>query len=164
MTGSAVGTGGMLWLAQIDEHSSYLTGLLGPMMVTAAGMGMMTMPLALIAMSRVPHRDAGLASSLLNTGQQVGGSIGLAVLGSVVWTVVADSIRQQAAAASKISRPVHGVAHAVPARAYNHALATGFSHGFEIAACAVLLALIVTLTMIRVKREDLPGTEEQPAA
>ena len=69
-----------------------------------------------------------------------------------------------AAAAARASRPVPGLAHAVPVRVYNHALVSGFSHGFEITACAALLALIVTLTVIRVKREDLAGTEGQAAA
>ena len=56
---------------------------------------MLFMPLTLVALSKVEDRDAGLASSLLNTGQQVGGAIGLAVLGTVAWTVVANSIHSQ---------------------------------------------------------------------
>src|SRR5215471_9097456 len=95
IAGSAVGAGGMFWLSQISEHSTYVGGLLGPMLVTAAGLGMLFMPITLVALSKVPDRDAGLASSLLNTGQQVGGAIGLAVLGTVAWTVVANSIHSQ---------------------------------------------------------------------
>ena len=47
------------------------------------------------------NNDAGVASSLLNVGQQVGGSIGLAILGTVAWSAVASSVRSQAAAAAK---------------------------------------------------------------
>src|ERR1022692_1770892 len=88
LAGSAVAAGGMFWLSRISEHSTYAGGLLGPMLVTGAGLGMLSMPLTLVAMNRVDERDAGLASSLRNVGQQVGGSLGLAILGTVAWTVV----------------------------------------------------------------------------
>ena len=83
----------MFWLSRINEHSTYAGGLLGPMLVTAAGLGLLFMPATLVSLSKVDDRDAGLASSLVNTGQQVGGSIGLAILGTVAWTVVANTIR-----------------------------------------------------------------------
>ena len=92
--------GGMFWLSRIGEHSRYATGLLGPALVAGAGLGMLFMPLSLAALSRVQATAAGAASSLLNTGQQVGGSIGLALLGRVAWTAVANSIRSQSAAAA----------------------------------------------------------------
>ncbi|MDX6389373.1 MAG: hypothetical protein QOJ73_436 [Streptosporangiaceae bacterium] len=161
LIGSATATGGMYWLSRINEHSHYASGLLGPMLVTAAGMGMLFMPLTLVALSRVDDRDAGLASSLLNTGQQVGGSIGLAVLGTVAWTVVANTARNAsvaAAAAAKAGHPLHGTAAQIKAAIYNHALSVGFSRGFEVSAGIALLALIITIAFIRVKREDLAGT------
>ncbi len=161
LIGSATATVGMFWLSRINEYSHYATGLLGPMLVTAAGMGMLFMPLTLVALSRVDDRDAGLASSLLNTGQQVGGSIGLAVLGTVAWTVVANTARNgaaAAAAAAKAGHPLHGTAAQVKAAIYNHALSVGFSRGFEVSAGIALLALIVTIAFIRVKRADLAGT------
>ena len=84
------------------------------MIVTAAGLGMLFMPVTLIALNRVPDRDAGLAASLPNVGQQVGGSIGLALLGTVAWTVVANTARHSAeaakaaaATAAKAGHPVH---------------------------------------------------------
>ena len=93
IAGSAIAAGGMIWLSRISEHSTYTGGLLGPLLVTAAGLGMLFMPLTLVALNRVSDRDAGLASSLPNVGQQVGGSIGLALLGTVAWTVVANTAR-----------------------------------------------------------------------
>src|SRR6202030_4003542 len=98
LAGSAIAAGGMFWLSRITEHSSYAGGLLGPMLVTAAGLGMMFMPLTLVALSKVDDKDAGLAASLPNVGQQVGGAIGLAILGTVAWTVVAGTARTSAAA------------------------------------------------------------------
>ncbi len=129
------------------------------------------MPATLVALSKVEDRDAGLASSLVNTGQQVGGAIGLAVLGTAAWTVVADTARSSAAAArtaavaaAKAGHPVHVNAARAAAAIYDHALAVGFSRGFEVSAAIMLLALIVTVAMIRVRRQDLAGVQPVPAA
>jgi hypothetical protein len=130
-------------------------------MVTAAGLGMLFMPITLVALSKVEDRDAGLASSLLNTGQQVGGAIGLALLGTVAWTVVSNSIHHQAtalaAAAAKTGHAVHATGGQLPKAIYDHALAMGFSRGFLVSAGIALIALVVTLAAIRVKKEDLAG-------
>ena len=100
-----------------------------------------------------------MASSLLNTGQQIGGSIGLAVLGTVAWTAVANSIRSGAAAgaASSAGHPAHSGAGGMSAALYRHALATGFSRGFEVAAGILLIALVVAVSAVRVRRSDLAG-------
>jgi hypothetical protein len=161
IAGSAITAGGMFWLSRITEHSTYAGGLLGPMMVTAAGLGMLFMPITLVALSKVEDRDAGLASSLLNTGQQVGGAIGLAVLGTVAWTVVSNSARSQvtalAAAAAKTGHAVHATGGQIPRAIYDHALATGFSRGFLVSSGIAVIALVITLAAIRVKKEDLAG-------
>jgi EmrB/QacA subfamily drug resistance transporter len=164
LAGTLVGAGGMFWLSRINEHSTYVGGLLGPMLVTAAGLGVLFMPVTLICLSRVSDRDAGLASSLPNVGQQVGGSIGLAVLGTVAWTAVAHSIHSQltsaAAAAAKAGHAVHASASAkVPTAITDHALAYGFSRGFLVSAGIALIALVVTILMVRVTREDLSGVQ-----
>ncbi|MBO0773414.1 MAG: MFS transporter [Actinobacteria bacterium] len=161
IAGSAIGAGGLFWLSRIGEHSSYAGGLLGPTLVAGAGLGMLFMPLTLVSLSRVPERDAGLASSLLNTGQQVGGALGLAVLGTVAWTAVADSVRSQlAAAAARAGHPpAGGGSGQIPAAIYHHALATGFSRGFLVSAGIALLGLVVALVAIRVRRSDLAGAQ-----
>jgi EmrB/QacA subfamily drug resistance transporter len=153
IAGSAIGTGGMFWLSRINEHSTYAGGLLGPILVTAAGLGLVFMPVTLVALSRVPDRDAGLASSLLNTGQQVGGALGLAILGTVAWTAVADNVRSSAASAHTA---------AAKAAVFDHALTVGFSRGFLVSAGISLLALLISVLMIRVKREDLAGVQPMP--
>ena len=162
IAGSATATGGMFWLSRISEHSHYASGLLGPTLVAGAGLGMLFLPLSVVALSRVREADAGVASSLLNAGQQVGGSIGLAVLGTVAWTTFADSIRSQAAAAAGTGHPVHA-GGGLPAAIYQYALAAGFSRGFEVAAGIMLLALIVTIAAIRVRRADLDGAQQATA-
>jgi len=172
LAASAIATGGMFWLSRITEHSSYVGGLLGPMLVTAAGLGLLFMPLTLVSLSKVEDRDAGLAGSLVNTGQQVGGSIGLAVLGTVAWTVVANTFRNSiaagkatAAAAARAGHPLHLTTAQIKAgetQLYDHALAVGFSRGFVVSAGIMLLALVATIVMIRVKREDLAGVQAMP--
>jgi len=167
LAGSAAAAGGLFWLSRISEHSTYAGGLLGPMLVTGAGLGMLSMPLTLVAMNRVDERDAGLASSLRNVGQQVGGSIGLAILGTVAWTVVANTARNSAAAAAaaaKAGHPLAGTAAQVKTAIYDHALSVGFARGFEVSAGIMLIALIVTIAAIRVKRADLAGAHTTPAS
>jgi EmrB/QacA subfamily drug resistance transporter len=167
IAGPTIAAGGMFWLSRITEHSTYAGGLLGPMMVTAAGLGMVFMPVMLVALSKVQESDAGLAASLVNTGQQVGGAIGLAILGTVAWTVVATTARNSAAAAKAAGARAAAAGHAItPTHAQlaqaqkaitDHALATGFSRGFLVSAGIAVLALIIALTMVRVKKEDLAG-------
>jgi EmrB/QacA subfamily drug resistance transporter len=170
---SLISAGGMFWLSRISEHSTYTSGLLGPMLVTAAGLGLAFMPATLVALAKVDDKDAGLASSLPNVGQQVGGAIGLGILGTVAWTVVASTLRSSAAsakaaaaAAAKAGHPLHltaAQAKAAQVAMYNHALATGFSRGFEVSAGIMVLALIVAVFMVRVTREDLAGVQPMPA-
>jgi hypothetical protein len=113
-------------------------------------------------MNKVDERDAGLASSLRNVGQQVGGSIGLALLGTVAWTVVANTTRHSAAAAAAATRaghPLAGTAAQVKTAIYDHALSVGFDRGFEVSAGIMLIALIITIAAVRVKRADLAGAQ-----
>jgi len=168
IAGSVLGTGGMFWLSRVTEHSSYAGGLLGPMMLTATGMGLIFVPLSLISLSKVAINDTGVASSLLNVGQQVGGALGLAILGTVAWSAVANSVHAQAAAAAAAAKTatVHlsaGQAAALQKAATNHALAHGFSQGYVVSAGIMLLALIITLVAIRVRREDLSGINPMAA-
>jgi EmrB/QacA subfamily drug resistance transporter len=168
LAGSVVGTGGMFWLSRLTEHSSYVGGLLGPTIVTGIGLGLLFVPISLVALSKVAENDAGVASSLLNTGQQVGGSIGLAVLGTVAWSAVSNSFRSQAAsaaaAAAKTGQHLSAAKQAAAQAAMsNHALAVGFSKGFLVSAGISFLALIITVIAIRVRREDLAGVNPMAA-
>jgi EmrB/QacA subfamily drug resistance transporter len=158
LAGSPAVAGGMYWLSRLGEHSSYAGTVLGPMLVTATGLGLLFVPATLVAMSRVRDEESGVAASLRNTGQQIGGSIGLALLGTVAWTVVANSIRASTthattatATAGHPARPSQAALTAL----YHHALATGFSRAFLAAAGAMLLALVITVVTIRIKRADL---------
>ncbi|MFI5066147.1 MAG: DHA2 family efflux MFS transporter permease subunit [Streptosporangiales bacterium] len=173
LAGGVLTTGGMYWFSHLSEHSTYLNGLLGPMLVTSAGLGMLFVPLSLVALNRVRGEDSGVASSLLNTGQQVGGAIGLAALGTVTWTAVTGSIRHQVSQAAALAAraghplPAPKPGATVPAAILDHALAVGISRGFLVASGIALLALVITIATIRVRREDLAGAQsavEYPAS
>jgi EmrB/QacA subfamily drug resistance transporter len=163
VAGGIFTTGGMFWFSRLTEHSTYVNGLLGPILVTVLGLGLIFVPLFLTALAGVRNEDSGLASSLLNTGQQVGGAIGLAALGTVVWGGVANSARSQAAqaaaAAAKAGHPVPAPRPGaqLPPSILHHALAVGVSRGFVVGAGIALLALIVAVVMVRVRRADLAG-------
>jgi hypothetical protein len=162
ITGSAMAFAGMFWLSRITEHSTYTGGVLGPELVLGAGLGLMFVPTNLLALNKVNNNDTGVASSLVNVGQQVGGSIGLAIVGTVAWTAVASNLRSQAAAVATTGAPVsHAGAAALQTHIYHHALATGFSRGFLVSAGVMALMLIISLVVIRVKREDLAGASRQ---
>jgi EmrB/QacA subfamily drug resistance transporter len=160
LAGTPAAAGGLYWLSRLGEHGSYTGAVLGPMLVIAVGFGLLFVPLTLVAMSRVADQESGVAASLRNTGQQVGGSIGLAVLGTVAWTVVANSIHAQAtraaATAAQAGYPARP-GQAALAATYHHALAAGFSRAFLVAAAVMLLGLIITVVAIRVRRADLAG-------
>jgi EmrB/QacA subfamily drug resistance transporter len=155
LAGAAASSGGLYWLSRVTEHATYLGGLLGPTLVIAAGLGLLMVPLQLVALARVPQTEAGAAASLVNAGRQVGGSIGLAVLGTVAWTVVADSVRAQARAVARGAARMPTAAW--QATAYRHALAVGFDRAFLVGAAIGALILATAIVAIRVRRADLAG-------
>jgi EmrB/QacA subfamily drug resistance transporter len=150
-------TAGLLWLSRVSEHSTYAGGLLGPMMLVGLGMGLTFVPLSLVALAKVPDKDSGVASSLLNTGQQIGGSIGLAILGTVAWSAVASNTKSAMAA-------THGhLSQAAQTALGNHALAYGFGRGYLVSAGIAFLALVIALAMIRIKKADMEGIDPMAA-
>jgi EmrB/QacA subfamily drug resistance transporter len=166
VAGSAMVAGGMFWFSRLTEHADYASHLLGPQLVSSFGLGLVFVPLALVALHNVAERDSGVASSLLNAAQQVGGAIGLALLGTVAWTAVANSVRTQvahaAAAAAKAGQPLPKPGVPPPASIYDHALTVGFSRAFLVAAGIGLLALLIAIVTIRVSRQDLAGAVPAP--
>ena len=165
IAGSAIAAGGMFWLSRITEHSTYAGGMLGPALVLGAGLGLVFVPTSLLILTKVDNNDTGAASSLFNVGQQVGGSIGLAVVGTVAWSAVASSLRSQAAAAARAGGHATGArAAALQTQIYHHALATGFSRGYLVSAAVLALAAIIAIAVIRVRRQDLSGATPEPEA
>jgi EmrB/QacA subfamily drug resistance transporter len=115
---------GLIWFSQVSVGGSFLADILGPSLLAAAGLGLVFVSDTIAAVSGVPDREAGLASGLINTSQQVGGALGLAVL-------------------STIANSVTGSAHN-PA-----ALTDGFQSAFLGGAGIAILGLAATLILIR---------------
>ena len=150
---------GFMLLSRLSPTGSYWTNLLGPMMLLSIGMGLMFVPITLMIVSHVRHDEAGAASSLLNIGQQVGGSIGLAAIGTIAWTSVAHTVRTGMAAAAAAGGATgaagaaaggasasagSGVASVPPAILY-HGLTVGFSTGLMIAGIVALSGFFVAI-------------------
>jgi predicted MFS family arabinose efflux permease len=164
ISGSAVAAGGMFWLSRITEHSTYAGGFLGPELLLGAGLGPLFVLVSLVGLHRVNTGDSGVASSLVNVGQEVGGSIGLAVVGTVVWSAVAGNLKSQASAAARTGlHPSGPKAVQLQTLTYHHALAQGFSQGYLVSAGILALILVIAVIMIRVSRADLSGAEPTPA-
>ena len=125
--GLALFAGGLVWFAQLPVHGSYLADLLGPSLLIALGLGFAFVPITILAETGVRDRDYGLASGLLNTSQQVGGALGLAVLATIVTT-----------------RTTHLVASH---HTFSQALTLGFRLGFLGAAGFAFLGIIAAVTI-----------------
>ena len=75
---------GLFWFAQVPApHGSYLSDILGPSLLAAVGLGFAFVPVTIAAVTGTEPQEAGLASGLINTSQQVGGALGLAILATV---------------------------------------------------------------------------------
>ena len=79
----------MLWLTQLSADSSYLTHIVPSELLISLGMGQVFVPLSSTALLGVPNHDAGVASALVNTMQQVGGSLGIAFLNTIATSATA---------------------------------------------------------------------------
>jgi EmrB/QacA subfamily drug resistance transporter len=150
--GAALAPVGMFWLSRVNEHSSYLTGVCLPLLVFAAAAGLIFVPLTMTLVAGVSDEHAGVASSMFNAGQQVGGAVGLAAIGSVAWTVTSDHMHRA------LTHVQPGPQAAVAVRTiYHHALGSGVTAALTMGAAATVIAFAVTVATIRVRREDLPG-------
>ncbi len=142
--GITVSTAGLLWLTQLSPTSSYLA-LLGPLLMFGGGNGLAFVPLTTASLAGVEPRDAGAASGLVNVMQQVGGSLGLAVLVTVFGT----------ASKHALAHPIAGTA----AQQQIHAFVVGAQAGFWTAAGFLAATLVLVTVAIRT-----PRTAEVPVA
>jgi MFS family permease len=86
LAGLAMFAGGLAWFAQLPVHGAYLADTLGPSLLIALGLGLTFVPITSLSVSGVNDREYGLASGLVNTSQQIGGALGLAVLSTIATT------------------------------------------------------------------------------
>ena len=123
-----IGTG-VLWATQVPVHGHYIGNLLGPFAVAGAGTAFAFIPISIAGLAGVEEHRAGLASGLLNTSQQLGGAIGIAIASSV--------------AASHTKALLHA-GHTVPA-----ALTGGFQHALWALGAIALIALPAIFALVR---------------
>ena len=138
LAGFGLSTLGLLWMTQLHAGSSYLS-LLGPLLLFGTGNGLAFVPLTTLSLSGVRPEDAGAASGLVNVMQQVGGSLGLAVLVTVFGS----------ASKSALAHPVPGLS---PAEQAQRAFIAGADRGF-VAATVFLVATLV-LIAVAVRRPE----------
>jgi EmrB/QacA subfamily drug resistance transporter len=86
VAGLALITGGMLWYTQIPVHGKFAADLLPGYLMVGVGMAFAFIPMSIAALAGVEHHEAGLASGLINTSQQIGGALGVAIAATVVFT------------------------------------------------------------------------------
>jgi EmrB/QacA subfamily drug resistance transporter len=133
--GITLSTGGLLWLTQLSETSNYLS-LLGPLLVFGLGNGIAFVPLTTAALDGVAPEDAGAASGLVNVMQQLGGSLGLAVLVTVFGTA-----------------STHAARHVTPgesaAEVARHAFMVGADRAFLVATMFLAATVLLTWFAIR---------------
>lgn len=146
---------GIIWLGQLSASSTYLTGILGPSLVLGLGMGSANLPLSVIVLSGVQRDDSGIASGALQTMQQVGASLGVAIL------VTIFGMASRAAA-------THPVLHASAAAQGRAILVTGVQTAFRwdvifpLAALAVAVIVIQGVRATRSHQGDSSSAEQAP--
>ncbi|WP_412076407.1 MFS transporter [Streptomyces xanthophaeus] len=159
VTGALCCAAGLAWLTRTDIHSTYLGSLLGPVLVFATGMGLQFVSLTLMALSDVPDRESGAASGLLNTMQQVGGSLGLSILVTVFGTASRNEARDQVPAFLRSANPEEMAyfrrTGQLPKPWADQVLTSGVSAAFVVAALFTLVGAVIALAAIQVRPSDL---------
>lgn len=159
IAGSALVAIGLVWQTFISPDSSYLGGVLGPMLVFGFGMGLNFVTVTVTAVSGVPAHEAGAASGLLNATQQVGGSLGLSILTTVFGSASTDEAKKQLpeflAGGTPEQKAQFVKTHQLPAPWANEVLAHGISAAFVPAAAMAGLALLTAWLVIKVRKSDL---------
>ncbi|HEV7680418.1 MAG TPA: MFS transporter [Candidatus Dormibacteraeota bacterium] len=143
---------GLLILSRIPVQGSYLADLLPGLMVMAFGMGLTFVPLTLIATTNVSAEDAGLASGLLNSAQQVGGALGLAIMATL--------------AVDRATNNITALGHAPSTADRIAATVSGYQLAFLVAAGLIASGVVFMIAMLRrsdVERIDAME-EEVPTA
>ncbi|MFI9639699.1 MFS transporter [Micromonospora sp. NPDC051925] len=139
VTGAVLAAGGMLSLTQIGLDTSFVTHLLPAQVILGMGLGFTFVPLSSLALVGVPEHDAGAASATLNATQQVGGSLGTALLNTLYTSAVTAYL------ATRVPDPVNQA----------KALVHGYTVAFAWGAGLILLSGLTTLLLIKVRKQDL---------
>ena len=158
--GMLIAAAGMAWLTRIGVHSSYASTVLGPLMVAGAGIGLSMPPSMNTGTFGVAPSDAGVAAASLNVGQQLGGSIGTALLNTIATSAAATYAASHLTPAVVASA---GFRAALQAAAAVHGYTTGFwwTAGFFAAGAIICGALLRPGPLTR-QAETVPAGAQEP--
>jgi EmrB/QacA subfamily drug resistance transporter len=166
VAGGVLAVGGLFWLSQIKATSGYVEGLLGPMVVFALGMGFLFVPLTVLAVAGVEPHESGSASGLLNVMQQVGSTIGLAILTTAFSTAsnheYTKQLPQFMAKADDAAKALFEKTHQLPGIFGSHVLSHGVSVALQVSVIFGALALIAALVGINAKASDVDTAQLPP--
>ncbi len=133
VTGMSLLTVGLIYFTQVSPDGTYLGDLLPGFLIIAVGMAFSFVSISIAALAGIPENEAGIASGLINTSQQIGGALGIAVLSAVAIANTNDAARAGDAPAA--------------------ALTSGFQAAFWVGAAVAAVGLVVSLVLIR--KEEL---------
>jgi len=143
IAGLVLAAGGLVWFTGLTVHSSYVVHVLAPEILVSLGMGMTFVPMSSTALIGVEPKDAGVASALVNTTQQVGGSLGTALLNTVAASAAATYL----------------AGHATSAAAAQTAAVHGYTTAFTVSAALLAGAALVAGVLMRASRHQLSSQE-----
>ncbi|HYI19206.1 MAG TPA: MFS transporter [Solirubrobacteraceae bacterium] len=135
IAGLVLTAAGLVWFAQVSVGGDYLSDILFPSLLAAVGLGFAFVPMTIGAVSGVSSQEAGLASGLINTSQQIGGALGLAILVSIANSKTDDLMR--AAGGDQAALP--------------NALTEGFQTAFLVGAVFAVVGAVLAATLISSK-------------
>jgi predicted MFS family arabinose efflux permease len=154
--GMLAGAGAMAWFAQLGAHTSYAAGVLGPIIMTGIGLGMVIAPSINTGTFGVAPQDAGVASATVTVGQQLGASIGTSLLNTIFASAVASYLAAHAASARLIG--LHALA--------GLALAHGYDTAFWCTSAILAGGAVTAVVLFRpgpLVRQDTPRPQDARA-
>lgn len=140
--GGVLATAGMTWLTQLRIDSSYVTLILPALVIMAIGMALVFVPLGNTSLTGVSNHDAGVASAMVNTTQQIGGSLGVALLNTVFTNAVTGYVTENGPASTPL-----GVVH-------------GYNVAFTVSAVLLAASALLIFLLIRNARTPVGTTAE----
>jgi hypothetical protein len=132
-------TGGLVYFTQVSVGGSYVGDLLPGFLLIAVGLGFSFVPISIAALAGIQPAEAGLASGLINTSQQIGGALGIAALSTIATSRTSDSLAGGATQAQ--------------------ALVDGFHGAFFAGVILAAIGIVATLALIR--RDELEQNVEE---
>ena len=145
-TGFLLAIIGMVLLTTMSPSSAYVSGILPSLIIISLGMGLIFVPLSAVSLFAIGNHDAGVASAVLNTSQQIGGSIGVAFL---------NTVAASATTAYIVSNNLQGPTP--------DALVAGFTRGFGYGAAILVIAGLIWVILVNMSKKDMAANDSPTA-